>query len=160
MREPRIIPGAGAPLFERLADAGMSAPQDSRILNRSAIRESIIRDLSRLLNTRGPLFGPVPLGAANTVLNYGIPDFSALSAASEADAASLSTTIAERISRFEPRLRDVRVSLIKNPEAHNSLIGLIYANLILGGVREPVSFPLLFDAAADVVEVIENPAAA
>ena len=160
MREPRIIPGAGAPLFERLADAGISGSQDSRILNRAAIRESIIRDLSRLLNTRSPLFGPVPTHASHTVLNYGIPDFSALSPASADDAASLSVTIAERISRFEPRLSDVRVSLVQNPQSHNSLIGLIYANLFLGGVREPVSFPLLFDAGTDVVEVVENPAAA
>jgi len=130
------------------------------MLDRSSIRESIVRDLSRLLNTRAPIFGPVPERASRTVLNYGLPDFSALSAASETDAATLSALIVERILRFEPRLTGVRVVLAKNPQSHNSLIGMIYANLIVGSVREPVSFPLLFDAGADVVEVIENPVAA
>ena len=130
------------------------------MLDRSSIRESVLRDLSRLLNTRAPLFGPVPERAARTVLNYGIPDFSALSPNSEADATTLARIMGERISRFEPRLSDVRVSLVKNPQSHNSLIGVIHANLIVGTVREPVSFPLLFDAGADVVEVIESPVAA
>ena len=130
------------------------------MLDRSSIRESVLRDLSRLLNTRAPLFGPVPERAARTVLNYGIPDFSALSPNSEADATTLARILGERISRFEPRLSDVRVSLVKNPQSHNSLIGVIHANLIVGTVREPVSFPLLFDAGADVVEVIESPVAA
>ena len=130
------------------------------MLDRSGIRESVVRDLSRLLNTRAPLFGPVPERASKTVLNYGIPDFSALSPSSEADTAMLSALMAERISRFEPRLSDVRIAFLKNPQSHNSLIGVIYANLIVGTVREPVSFPLLFDAGADVVEVIESPVAA
>jgi type VI secretion system protein ImpF len=130
------------------------------MLDHSSIRESVVRDLSRLLNTRAPLFGPVPERAPQTVLNYGIPDFSALSPDSSADAEALAALMVERISRFEPRLADVRVSLVKHPQSHNSLLGVIYANLILGEVREPVSFPLLFDAGADVVEVIESPVAA
>lgn len=128
------------------------------MLDRSSVRESIVRDLSRLLNTRAPLFGPVPERASHTVLNYGVPDFSSLNPRSESDAAGLSALIAERISRFEPRLAEVRVMLTKNPESHNSLIGIVYASLILGKAREPVSFPLLFDAGTDAVEVIESPA--
>jgi type VI secretion system protein ImpF len=129
------------------------------MLDRSSIRESVVRDLSRLLNTRAPLFGPVPERAAHSVLNYGVPDFSSLSPRSEQDAAGLSALLADRIACFEPRLTDIRVVLIKNPESHNSLIGLVYASLILGKVREPVSFPLLFDAAADSIEIIEGPVA-
>lgn len=119
-----------------------------------------MRDLSRLLNTRAPLFGPVPDRAAHTVLNYGVPDFSSLNPRSDLDAAGLSALIADRISGFEPRLTDIRVTLVRNPQSHNSLIGMVYGNLILGNVREAVSFPLLFEAVADSIEVIDRAAVA
>ena len=93
-------------------------------------------------------------------MNYGVPDFSARTPGSESSAAELSAIIAEQLSRFEPRLSGVRVVLAKNPERHNAFIGSIQAQLNVGSVREPVSFPLLFDAGGDTVEVIESTAIA
>jgi type VI secretion system lysozyme-like protein len=148
VREPRPIAGARAPLFERLADPGAGANSDSArpaVLDASALRDCVRDDLARLLNTRSGTRGVQREMAEETVLAYGLPDFSALSPASDADRATLAETVARQVRRHEPRLSQVQVLLRIIPENPMAVAGVIVAVLHVGPVPEPVSFRLAID---------------
>src|SRR5262245_57073614 len=69
------------------------------------IKESVRRDLEMLLNTKPTLVASEDLGAtANSVLTYGLPDFTSLSRRSVVDQDRLRRAIEGAIRRFEPRL--------------------------------------------------------
>jgi type VI secretion system protein ImpF len=159
VREPRPIAGARAPLFERLADPGAGAhsgPTPPSVLDAAALREQVRGDLIRLLNTRCGLRGSQREFSGDTVLTYGMPDFSALSAASEADRNALAETVAKLIRRHEPRLAGVRVVLRTVPGSPAAVAGVIVAMLRTGPVPEPVSFQLAIDTrhSEDAVAVV------
>jgi len=146
MREPRPITGALAPLFDRLVDLDPEAARESvpqRVLDRPAVVASVAREIVRLFNTRCP--HPERPGAAATgwVLDYGVPDFGALSAASAPDRERYAAVLSRLLLAFEPRLSQVRIVLQPVPGEPARLRGAIAAELRLGTVREPVSFPLL-----------------
>jgi type VI secretion system protein ImpF len=103
-------------LLDRLGDDDRQArvePRDQRVLSMRGLRRAVLRDLGWLLNTVGlgavqPLDGH-PL-AAQSVLNFGLPDLAGKTASS-LDRAALARRIRQAIWDFEPRiLRDtVRV---------------------------------------------------
>jgi type VI secretion system protein ImpF len=108
------------------------------VYGRAELRESIRRELGRLLNTR--------CAARNdrngSVIDYGIPDFSWMSAASADDRLLLADTIARKVAMFEPRLREVRVKIEPDAADPRGVTGTIEAKLMLESIRESVSFPL------------------
>lgn len=82
---------------------------------RSAIEESIIRNLDMLLNTRREEF-LVPSGfeeTATSIVNFGVPDLTKCgSLRSGPEQAKLCHWIEEAIRNFEPRLRNVEVRVL------------------------------------------------
>ncbi len=68
---------ARAPLFDRLVDG---APDDRwedqayRTLDRAGLRQSVIHEVSRLLNTRCPIAAETLTTVPRDTLNYGVPD--------------------------------------------------------------------------------------
>jgi type VI secretion system protein ImpF len=146
--EPRPVRGAPVPLFDRLVGGGAeppAAPAHSRVLSASALRDSVRRDVSRLLNTRCGLRGELRELAKGTVLDYGVPDFSALSPASDGDRIFLAGVIAIQITAFEPRLRNVAAVFLPHASNPKAVHGVIEASLIIGKVYEPVTFQIEFD---------------
>lgn len=149
-----------APLFDRLTDldpgsAGELRPM--RTLDRTGLRESIRRELGRLLNTRSSI--PVDQLAQRpelTVLEYGIPDLSAYSAGNDGDQRLLAGVVARAVSAFEPRLRDVRVAVVRLEDDQRSLLLRINAVLTADEVAEPVSFPALMGLKSGRVEIQEE----
>jgi len=77
-----------------------------------------------------------------TVLDYGIPDFSHLSASSEEHQRQMATLLAGKIAAHEPRLRDVRVVVKVSPHNPRAMVGIVAASWLVGSVYEPVTFPL------------------
>jgi len=161
MRDPKPVAGGRALLFERLADDEPRSPEEEaqpfRVLDVRALRESVRAELSRLLNTRrhGRRGGAAD-GGAMTVLDYGLPDFSSLSAASGEDQRRLAAEVAAAVAAFEPRLRDVRVRVERVAGADRSLALRVEATLSVGLVAEPVSFPVLVRARTAEAEVHED----
>ncbi|MGH9446054.1 MAG: type VI secretion system baseplate subunit TssE [Terriglobia bacterium] len=157
MTEPKPTTGARALLFERLTDsepASQSERRPFRIHDLDALSESVRRELARLLNTRCPCPERLRENAERTVLEYGIPDFSSLSAASEADRSRLAGMIEQALSAYEPRLRQIHAAFqpgLLNPAV---LHGRIEAVLVAGMVNAPISFPILVQARNGVMEVI------
>jgi type VI secretion system lysozyme-like protein len=142
---PKPVRGARALLFERLTDDDPASPDEARplrVLDRSALRQSVRRELFCLLNTRSPRPEAFESGERLTVLDYGVPDFSHRFASSAEDRLRYAEILLRAITAFEPRLRQVRVSLEPSPDDQAKLTGLIDAILEVGTVKEPVSFPL------------------
>jgi type VI secretion system protein ImpF len=97
-------------LLDRLTDlAPLSSVEsdDTRVMNKSQIRDAVLRDLSWLLNSvqsLGKLAEQYPQ-AGDSVLNYGLPAMSG-QLASRVDVGVLERTIKQAILRFEPRVME------------------------------------------------------
>ena len=141
--EPRSRRGARAPLFERLSDFNPAAPTEVspfRVYTQRQLIASICREVSRLLNTRTGLRGAPQSLAQGTVLDYGLPDVTSWIAASGLDRERLQAAIAQRVMAYEPRLREVKVSLERDPTNPQGVTGVIQAVLQIGKVPDPVRF--------------------
>ena len=148
MRDPKPVEGGRALLFERLADSDPRSREEEaqpfRVLDVQALRESVRRELGRLLNTRRHArSGPGAGEGEMTVLDYGIPDFSPLSASSGDDQNRLAAEVAAAVTAFEPRLSGVRVRVERLRAEDRALLLRIEGRLTVGRVAEPVSFPVL-----------------
>jgi type VI secretion system lysozyme-like protein len=149
VREPRPISGAKTPLFDRLLDDGPEVRQPvspNRAYDAQSLRESVRADLVRLLNTRTNLRGNIRELAHGTVLDYGIPDLSPISAADEQQRVALARRVEDVISTYEPRLQNVKVLIQPDKSDPRKLLGVVYASLVIGSVVEPVYFPLALDS--------------
>ena len=97
-------------LLDRLTDLAplsLVEADDARVMNKSQIRDAVLRDLSWLLNSvqsLGKLAQQYPQ-AADSVLNYGLPAMSG-QLASRVDVGQLERTIKQAILRFEPRVME------------------------------------------------------
>ncbi|HEV2962466.1 MAG TPA: type VI secretion system baseplate subunit TssE [Candidatus Angelobacter sp.] len=161
MREPKPIQGAKALLFERLVDEDPHTPgeaQPFRIYGVAALRESVGRELMRLLNTRCPrLEGPVD-EADRTILDYGVPSFSHISVSSETDTRQLVRILEQAITVYEPRLRNVQVTIEPSKTSKTTAVGSIEAMLVVGNVNEPVSFPLVLSPKRSEIILVDQKA--
>ena len=106
--------GVTPSVLDRLIDLDPNAGSDPFITRAQTIRNlktSVRRDLEALLNTRRT---PEPAGdelpeVRNSLYNYGLPDFTAMTIASTRDRGRLLRMIEETIRTFETRLDAVRV---------------------------------------------------
>jgi type VI secretion system lysozyme-like protein len=148
------------PLFDRLVDEDLSVRREvrpKRTLDRRGLMESVRRELEQLLNTRCPVPAHQLSERERSVIDYGIPDLSHLSAASHNDRILLAEYLRQAIATFEPRLMDVRVVI---EEAQGNALGLsgrIEASLITETVPEPVSFATVLQLSEGSVEVHAQP---
>ena len=150
---PRRAPGARLPLLDRLSDGEPRhtlEPQPRRVLSPAETRESIARELSRLLNTRCVETMERVAGRERTVVDYGLPDFTTLNPTSDGDRQRLARLIVAAVDAYEPRLRQARVDVAVDPASPRALRIVLHATLVLGHLSEPVSFPLTIDAAGGV----------
>ena len=148
-RRPTLVAGLPVPLFDRFAedldDSRIVEPY--RIHDLPLILESIQKEIGNLLNTRVPPRRPPaiswePVSEPQTVLDYGLPSFSALSAGSPADLKLLCDSIIGKIAAFEPRLENPAIELRGDPEDPAGMIGILRGSVTLGNVTQPVSFPV------------------
>lgn len=148
-RRPTLVAGLPVPLFDRfiedLDDSRIVEPY--RIQDLSLLLESIQKEIGNLLNTRLPprrlpAISWEPVSEPQTVLDYGLPAFSALSAGSLTDVKLLCDTIVGKIAAFEPRLENPVLELRGNPENPAGMIGILSGYVRLGKVTQPVNFPI------------------
>lgn len=140
---------ANAALFDKLADLDMEVPFEKNPKNSYSLIElqnSIIEDLTRLLNTRiNMIFCNCAQHLANPFL-YGIDLSSAFCTDNIFDMQEIESRINKVIKQFEPRLID--------PQSHVSSIsngsGIIFltidAIVILEHRHIQLSFPIVLDA--------------
>jgi type VI secretion system protein ImpF len=96
--------GSAMPLFDRLAASG-----ETPLPGKNALRDSVARDLGRLLNTRSRLTFEAFGTTEGSVIDYGVPDFSERSMRTGGDRDAIAAAIRHAITLFEPRLTSVTV---------------------------------------------------
>jgi type VI secretion system protein ImpF len=141
-----------ASVLDRLVDANPELerePTKSRGQHLAELRQSVRRDLEWLLNTRRRCLGwPGDLGELEeSLVNYGIPDFTAASMSSEDQRDQFRAAVETVIRRFEPRFQRVEVILLDNSDQLDRTLrfrieALIYADpapeaMIFDSVLEP-----------------------
>jgi type VI secretion system protein ImpF len=146
------------PLLDRLIDLDPMSG-DSPLTRAAAVRalkEALRRDLEWLLNTRQtPLNLPKSMEQVRTsVLNYGLPDLTAVSIHSKADEAYLLGMVENAIAAFEPRLSQVKVVTRDAFRAlERTLHFHIEALLLVDPAPESVSFDTVYKVDEGACEV-------
>jgi len=149
MRADRSPVGTLPSLLDRLLDDKPSASFDAAppSFGTAAPKAELARDLEALLNTRIADFAGIdafPL-AAQSILTFGIPDFTGLSLLSADDCETLRERVRRTIGAHEPRLTQIRVTLDALPRAERKLRFRVDAVL-----RKPYDAPVRFDAVLDL----------
>lgn len=136
-------------LIEKLLDDAPGKPGTgglARALSVEQYKESVARDLEGLLNSRSA-YSAVDLAqfpnCRQSLMTYGLRDFSSMSLASAYDRAAICQSLEEAIARHEPRLSSVQVRLDSDGRLGGGLHFTIQALLDLQPAREPVSFDAL-----------------
>ena len=150
-RDSKSTEGARALLFDRLVDLDPTEPveqQPLRVLDTNGVRESVQRELDRLLNTRSPT-QPEELESRDwTVLDWGLPDYSGWYTRSPPAHLRLARLIEKTIRTFEPRMVDPKVSVELSGKNDRTLRVWIQGAIKVGTLLEPVSFPLALEGRA------------
>lgn len=105
---------AGSSLLNRLCARGpANAPLFPGAGGASSLRAELARSLEDLLNTRRAelLVPPEFREVTSSVVNYGLPDFTLYNLRHPSDQIRLRTEIEQVVRTFEPRLRNVHVTL-------------------------------------------------
>jgi type VI secretion system protein ImpF len=134
------------PLLDRFT-ARDSAPTRSESVR--DLKATVRRDLEWLLNTRRPS-EDLPEGASeleHSVYWYGLPEVSSMD--SSRGRADLVRSIQTAIAAFEPRLSNVKVSLVGESEADTPQLRFVIDALLR---MEPVSERVSFDTVLEVIE--------
>ncbi|GHT97871.1 hypothetical protein FACS1894126_2700 [Alphaproteobacteria bacterium] len=139
-----------APLFDRLIDEDIDVPFEKNPKKYSSLDEfqaSIMKDLSRLLNTRVSMFWRNYADKHKVVLPflYGVSVTGVLSADSIFELQELESRIEAVIAQFEPRLVNTKCSIQSIGNDHSSLFVNIDAALIFENRRAFISFPVVVD---------------
>jgi len=148
---PTAGPGATrALLFDRLVETDPAAGGErSHTISRAETQLSVAREISSLLNTRiDPAVDAID-PRERTVLEYGLPDFTALAAASSSDTTQLALAAERAIQAFEPRLKRPSVTVIVEATKRESVTFLITGTLISNNQAESFSFPVNLGQADD-----------
>jgi type VI secretion system protein ImpF len=109
MSVPKVADRLQPALLDRLRDddpASRNEAPEQRVVNRSRLREAVLRDLSWLFNATR-LEVDIPLDkypqVRKSVLNFGLPSLSGTTASS-LDAVALETDVRQAILDHEPRI--------------------------------------------------------
>jgi type VI secretion system protein ImpF len=138
--EIRITPS----VLDRLLDYDPLVDAESPLSRTRGLRilkDSIKRDLEWLLNTRHVSDIAREFKELNSSLaTYGVPDFTNMSVKNSSDQNRLRKMIEQVVRKFEPRLRDITVTLEPTRELDRMLHFQIHAILMIEPTPEPVTF--------------------
>jgi len=140
-------------LVDRLAQAG-SWPT-TRKASEAMYRQSLKRDVEWLLNTRQPLLPELeayPLAAAS-VVNYGLPDIQEFNGSDGRDKNALSALLLKTIKRFEPRIKQPRVYMLRADSVSRSLRFHIEGQIAFENMQEEITFDTLYELISGEFEV-------
>lgn len=118
-------------------------------------KEALKRDLEWLLNTRQP---PMPElagypAARASIVNFGLPDITALGLSSASDHRQLRVAIEACLRNFEPRLMNVRVSIEDSDKVERRLRFHIEGNMKLDPAPEEIAFDTVLELSSGEYKV-------
>ncbi len=164
-----------APFLDRLIDFEPHKKTEKDPFRAVSLKElyaSIQRDLLWLFNTRAfpqskdDLKRPIGMKQeinelskerfSRSVVNYGVFDFSALYTASSHEQDRLASMLREAIVNFEPRLKNVSISIETITQDTRKLLIRMNAILKVEGVVQPLSFAITVKNKLGEIEVYEG----
>lgn len=136
-------------VLDRLIDREPGAsrePTPERSQHLAMIKTAVKRDLEWLLNSRQAVVErPADLRhLTQSLLTFGMPDFAPSVLSNSHDQDRLRRNVEDAISRFDPRLTGVKVTLVEGREFDRTLRFRIDAMLQVDPAPEPVSFDSVF----------------
>ncbi|HEX5126572.1 MAG TPA: type VI secretion system baseplate subunit TssE [Rhodocyclaceae bacterium] len=151
---PRIVPSVLDRLFDDAPDERTEPLADFRH-GLARLKRSVARDLENLLNTRASSVSNLDAFPElnKSVLTYGLPDYSNLSAASETDRNRIRASIEQTISLFEPRLEKTRVALRTSEASAAQFAFHIEAMLRVDPIPEPVIFDAVLEVSTQLYKI-------
>ncbi|HEY7388197.1 MAG TPA: type VI secretion system baseplate subunit TssE [Bryobacteraceae bacterium] len=146
MAAPLQQPDPALSLFDRLIDLDPESREEAPQSTWEQMREfqsALARDLTALLNTRRAAedFDRRYQEAANSLLTFGIIDFTSYNLKSGPEQEQLRRSIERAIRQFEPRLARVSVS-IEEPDPRAPALRLQISAVLRTPTAEPVLFPI------------------
>jgi type VI secretion system protein ImpF len=147
MATARHQAGITLSLLDRLLDLQPESQAEAPLSSWEQLREyktSLCRDLSALLNTRRAEqdFDPAYEEATDSLLSFGITDFTSYNLKSGTEQDQLRRSIERAIRQFEPRLTRVSVSIEEPDPLHPVLRFQIEALIKVGMAGEPAAFDI------------------
>ena len=142
--------GGNTPLFDRLSLKGFVSPAGQPAESRlSDIEASIYKELQSLTLSRSRLSIEHFLKTARlTVLDWGLPDLTGLSAERSEDRDLCARVVVRAIEAFEPRLSEPTVEIAAFRQGRDICRFSLAAELRLGTIRERLIFNLGFEGDA------------
>ena len=142
--------GGNTPLFDRLSLKGVVSPAGQSAESRlSDIEASIYKELQSLTLSRSRLSIEQFLKTARlTVLDWGLPDLTGLSAERSEDRDRCARVVVRAIEAFEPRLSKPTVEIAAFRQGRDICRFSLAAELRLGTIRERLIFNLGVDSDA------------
>jgi len=141
-----LVRGSSVPLFDRLASSDSQEGVGAFLLLPEHLEASIARELSRLFNTRSRLAPSQYATGTGTVIDYGIPDFSAMSPRHAEDRELLQGALKQAIACYEPRLQNVAVTVAAVPQRGDQAVVTVSGDVTIGLKTQRVSFELGLNA--------------
>lgn len=139
-------------LMERLSES--IEPPHTQASSLRLLKEAIRRDLEDLLNTRKPMNSELAgRDARATVLGYGLEEFDNLLADSDAKLQAIQEAIQRCLAEFEPRLREVAVTVQGGHLEKREIQLHIEAKLPLYPAIEVVFFDTVLDLTSEKYSV-------
>ncbi len=151
---PRVDPtqSLNVSIIDRLIDYDPARSKEATLTqmdyNEKDVKESIRRDLEWFFNTR-QMFTNLPphfVEIRKSLITYGLPDLSSFNLKTPESQNRLCDLLEKAIETFEPRLRQVRVSLEMQPSLDKSLMFKIEATLLV----DPMPESVIFDTIAEI----------
>ncbi len=153
-KEPQNIIGAIAPFFDRLIDLDPSTDTDNTcvsFLGRDAVKESIMREVACILNTRRGARQAFYDEVEDDAIYFGLPslfgftDFQSFDALSNYDKRKIINLCEKSITLFEPRLSDISVT-INGYDSHHQVLYISVSGIVqLQSELERLQFPVSID---------------
>ncbi|MDB5874558.1 MAG: hypothetical protein JWQ07_4000 [Ramlibacter sp.] len=144
-----LVRGSSVPLFDRLASSEAPGGVGAFLLLPEHLEASVARELSRLFNTRCRLAPSAMSESTGTAIDYGIPDFSALSPRNDEDRTLIEKALVQAVGFFEPRMRNVAVKVSEVPGRGDTAVATVSGDLTIGLKPQRVSFALNLNPSRD-----------
>jgi len=112
----QAIRGVQPSIIDRLIDPESSGTSILTGYSVSQMYDAVLRDLEELLNA-SHAHSDIPTAfpeTRNSIMLYGLPDLASIEAISSEQRNAIGKVIQRAVERFEPRLRNVRVTMLKN----------------------------------------------
>ncbi|HUX78911.1 MAG TPA: type VI secretion system baseplate subunit TssE [Alphaproteobacteria bacterium] len=148
MKQNKINKGTLAPLFERIIEDKSDVGFVSQLLNAEELKQSIILEVSTILNTRCTVRKVIYEDHLETIPLFGLPDFFGLSDFSyfegdnPQDWPTVARFIETAISAAEPRLQNIFVNVESYDSVAQTLFVTVSAFIKESKLMKEIHFPL------------------